>query len=144
MTWYSYRQDFGRLKGDMCYEYTADKKILTLPTITVYTPKMPSVLKLLHLILMIIVTRKKCISSMKNYVIILLKVFFPDMAKQDLIDMYENQMNRHISIYFKRRKGFIVIIRPVICITGEELNLSLFCIWRKRTDVYYSSESKTN
>ena len=37
VTWYSYKQDFGRLKGDMCYEYTENKKILTLPTVAVYT-----------------------------------------------------------------------------------------------------------
>ena len=39
VTWYSYKQDFGRLKGDMCYEYTENKKILTLPTVAVYTIK---------------------------------------------------------------------------------------------------------
>ena len=39
VTWYSYKQDFGRLKADMCYEYTENKKILTLPTVAVYTIK---------------------------------------------------------------------------------------------------------
>lgn len=43
--WYSYIQDFGRYKGDMHYEFTADKKIWTLPTITVYTSQDETVIK---------------------------------------------------------------------------------------------------
>lgn len=37
--WYFYVQDYGRLEGNMHYEFTADKRIWTLPTISIYTPE---------------------------------------------------------------------------------------------------------
>ena len=106
LTWYSYRQDFGRLKGDMCYEYTADKKILTLPTITVYTPKNAKCIETITLNFDDHSYTEKMYKQYEELCYYTLKVFFPDMAKQDLIDMYEKSNEQAYKHIFQTEKGF--------------------------------------
>ena len=106
LTWYSYRQDFGRLKGDMCYEYTADKKILTLPTIAVYTPKNAKRIETITLNFDDHSYTEKMYKQYEELYYYTLKVFFPDMAKKEIINLYEKSNAEAYEHIFQTEKGF--------------------------------------
>lgn len=106
LKWYSYRQDFGRWKGDMCYEYTADKKTLTLPTITVYTLQNTKRIKAITLNFDDHSFSEKMYKQYEELCFYTLKVFFPDMTKKEIINLYEKSNAEAYEHIFQTEKGF--------------------------------------
>lgn len=104
--WYSYTQDFGRYKGDMHYEFTADKKIWTLPTITVYTLQNKTVIKELTVDFDDHSYTDKMYKKYEEMCFYTLKVFFPDMDAKDLTKLYK-KLNKiaYVNI-FQNDQGF--------------------------------------
>lgn len=104
--WYSYIQDFGRHKGDMHYEFTVDKKIWTLPTITAYTPKKDTVIKELTVNFDDHSYTDKMYKQYEEMCFYTLKVFFPDMDKKKIIKLYKTINNKAYKNIFQKKEGF--------------------------------------
>lgn len=104
--WYSYIQDFGRYKGDMCYEFTADKKILTLPTITVYTPKNEMIIKEITVNFDDHSYTEKMYRQYEEICFYTLKVFFTDMGKEELTVLYKKLNKKAYENIFQNEQGF--------------------------------------
>lgn len=104
--WYSYVQDFGRYKGYTHYEFTADKKIWTLPTITVYTPRNKKVIKELTVNFDDHSYTDKMYKQYEEMCFYTLKVFFPDMDKKKLTKLYKKLNKRAYNNIFPNEQGF--------------------------------------
>lgn len=104
--WYSYVQDFGRYKGDMHYEFTADKKIWTLPTITVYTPKDETTMKELTVDFDDHSYTEKMYKQYEEMCFYTLKVFFPDRNEKELTKLYKKLNKKACANIFQNEQGF--------------------------------------
>lgn len=104
--WYSYTQDFGRYRGDMHYEFTADKKIWTLPTITVYTPQNETVIKELTVNFDDHSYTDKMYKQYEEMCFYTLKVFFPDMDAKELTKLYKKLNRNAYAHIFQNEQGF--------------------------------------
>ena len=104
--WYSYIQDFGRYKGDMHYEFTANKKIWTLPTITVYTPQDETVIRELTVDFDDHSYTDKMYKQYEEMCFYTLKVFFPDMDEEELTRLYQNINEKAYGNIFQNEQGF--------------------------------------
>ena len=104
--WYSYTQDFGRYRGDMHYEFTADKKIWTLPTITVYTPQNETVIKELTVDFDDHSYTDKMYKQYEEMCFYTLKVFFPDMDAKELTKLYKKLNRNAYANIFQNEQGF--------------------------------------
>lgn len=104
--WYSYVQDFGRHKDDMHYEFTADKKIWTLPTITAYTPQGETVIKELTVDFDDHSYTDKMYKQYEEMCFYTLKVFFPNMDEKELTKLYKKLNNKAYDNIFQNEQGF--------------------------------------
>lgn len=104
--WYSYVQDFGRYKGDMHYEFTADKKIWTLPTITVYTPQNETIMKELTVDFDDHSYTDKMYKQYEEMCFYTLRVFFPDMDEKELTMLYKKLNKKAYDNIFQNEQGF--------------------------------------
>lgn len=104
--WYSYIQDFGRYKGDMHYEFTADKKIWTLPTITVYTPQDEMVIKELTVDFDDHSYTDRMYRQYEEMCFYTLKAFFPDMNEEELTKLYRKSNEKAYDNIFQNEQGF--------------------------------------
>lgn len=104
--WYSYVQDFGRYKGNMHYEFTADKKIWTLPTITVYTPQNETVMKELTVNFDDHCYTEKMYKQYEEMCFYTLKVFFSDVDEKKLTKLYKKLNKKAYDNIFQNRQGF--------------------------------------
>lgn len=104
--WYSYTQGFGRYKGDMCYEYTADKEILTLPTITVYTPQNRKWMKAITVNFDDHSYTEKMYQQYEEICFYTLKIFFTAMDKKEITNMYKNLNEIAYEHVFQNEQGF--------------------------------------
>ena len=104
--WYSYTQDFGRYKGDMCYEYTADENILTLPTITVYTPRNKMLIKAITVNFDDHSYTEKMYQQYEEMCFYTLKMFFADMDKKELTKLYKKLNRKAYEHIFQKEQGF--------------------------------------
>lgn len=104
--WYSYVQDFGRYKGDMHYEFTADKKIWTLPTITAYTPQDETIIKELTVDFDDHSYTEKMYKKYEEMCFYTLKVFFADMDEKELTKLYKKLNEKAYDNIFQNEQGF--------------------------------------
>ena len=104
--WYSYVQDFGRYKGDMHYEFTLDKKIWTLPTITMYTPQDETIIKELTVDFDDHSYTEKMYKQYEEMCFYTLKVFFPDMDEKELTKLYKKLNKKAYANIFQNEQGF--------------------------------------
>lgn len=104
--WYSYVQDFGRYQDDMCYEFTADKKIWTLPTITVYTPQNETVIKELTVNFDDHSYTERMYKKYEEMCFYTLKVFFPDLSETEIIKLSKKINKKAYENIFQNEQGF--------------------------------------
>ncbi len=104
--WYSYVQDFGRYKGDMHCEFTADKKIWTLPTITMYTPQDETIIKELTVDFDDHSYTEKMYKQYEEMCFYTLKVFFPDMDEKEITKLYKKLNKKAYANIFQNEQGF--------------------------------------
>lgn len=104
--WYSDIQDFGRHQGDMFYEFTEDRKIWTLPTITVYTPKNKTLIKELTVNFDDHSYTDKMYRQYEEMCLYTLKVFFPDMSEKSLTKLYKKINRKAYDNIFQNEQGF--------------------------------------
>ncbi|RKI42566.1 hypothetical protein D7V86_12940 [bacterium D16-51] len=104
--WYSYVQYFGRYKGDMHYEFKADKKIWTLPTITVYTPQDETIMKELTVDFDDHSYTEKMYKQYEEMCFYTLKAFFPDMNEKELTKLYKKLNKKAYANIFRNVQGF--------------------------------------
>lgn len=122
--WYSYVQDFGKYQGDICYEFTADKKILTLPTIAVYTPqshhpssrqqrgrtltKKPTEILIKELTVNFDdhSYTDRMYKQYEEMCFYTLKVFFPDIKDKKLTKLYKKLNQKAYHTIFQNAQGF--------------------------------------
>ena len=106
VTWYSYKQDFGRLKGDMCYEYTENKKILTLPTVAVYTIKHTKNIEAITVNFDDHSYTEKMYKKYEKLCFYCLKMLFPNMEKNKITSLYKKLNKKAYDHIFQTEKGF--------------------------------------
>lgn len=104
--WYSYIQDFGRYQDDMHYEFTADKKIWTLPTITAYTPQDETVIKELTVNFDDHSYTEKMYKKYEEMCFYTLKVFFPDMDEKEITKISKKLNKKAYDNIFQNKQGF--------------------------------------
>lgn len=104
--WYSYIQDFGRYQGDTHYEFAADKKRWTLPTITVYTPQNEMLIKELTVNFDDHSYTDKMYQQYEEMCFYTLKVFFPDMDERELTRLYKKLNENAYANIFQNEQGF--------------------------------------
>ena len=106
VTWYSYKQDFGRLKGDMCYEYTENKKILTLPTVAVYNIKHTKNIEAINVNFDDHSYTEKMYKKYEKLCFYCLKMLFPNMEKNKITSLYKKLNKKAYDHIFQTEKGF--------------------------------------
>ena len=106
VTWYSYKQDFGRLKEDMCYEYTENKKILTLPTVAVYTIKHTKNIEAITVNFDDHSYTEKMYKKYEKLCFYCLKMLFPNMEKNKITSLYKKLNKKAYDHIFQTEKGF--------------------------------------
>ena len=104
--WYSYTQDFGKHLGDTHYEFTADKKILTLPTITVYTSKKEEAVQELTVNFDDHSYTDTMYQKYEELCFYTLRVFFPDFTKKRITRLYKKLNQLAYKNIFPKGKGF--------------------------------------
>lgn len=116
--WYFYVQDCGRHKGDMCYEFTADKEVWTLPTIAVYTPENETVIKELTVNFDDHSYTEKMYKQYEEMCFYTLKVFFPDLKEEELTKSCKKLNKRAYGNIFQNDRGFthtLLMVRVCGC-----------------------------
>lgn len=104
--WYSYIQDFGKYKGMVHYEFTADKEILTLPTITIYTKENRKEILELTVNFDDHSYTGKMYKQYEELCYYTLKVFFPGLTKKKIIKLYKDINKLAYNNIFPNKKGF--------------------------------------
>ncbi len=104
--WDSYVQDFGKYKGDMHYEFSADKKKWTLPTITVYTPESEKTIRGLTVNFDDHSYTDIMYGQYEELCFYTLKVFFPELKKQKIITLYKEINQSAYKNIFQKGQGF--------------------------------------
>lgn len=104
--WYSYIQDFGKHKGAVHYEFTADKKMWTLPTITIYTPKKGKAVRELTVNFDDHSYTEIMYKQYEELCFYTLRVFLPDLPKKKIIRLYQKINRLAYQNIFPGEKGF--------------------------------------
>ena len=104
--WYSYIQDFGKYKGMVHYEFTADKEIWTLPSITIYTKENRKEILELTVNFDDHSYTKKMYKQYEELCYYTLKVFFPGWTKKKIIKSYKDINKLAYKNIFPNKKGF--------------------------------------
>ena len=104
--WYFYVQHYGRLEGNMHYEFTADKRIWTLPTISIYTPEKEMNIKELTVNFDDHSYTDKMYEQYEEMCFYTLKVFFPHLDKKEITALYKEIIKRAYEKVFQGEEGF--------------------------------------
>ena len=104
--WNVYEQDYGKYKGDMHYEFKADKKMWTLPTITVYTPEHEKTIRALTVDFDDHSFTDIMYEQYEELCFYTLKVFFPKLNKQKIIKLYKDINQSAYKNIFQKGQGF--------------------------------------
>ncbi len=104
--WYSYIQDFGKHTGRVHYEYTADKKMWTLPTITIYTLQNEKAIRELTVNFDDHSYTKVMYQKYEELCFYTLKVFYPDLSDKKITKLYKRMNRLAYKNIFPNAKGF--------------------------------------
>lgn len=104
--WYSYVQDFGKHRGAIHYEFTADKKIWTLPTITVFSLEGERTILELTVNFDDHSYSDEMYAQYEEMCFYTLRVFFPNLKKQKIIQLYKDINELAYQNIFPNGQGF--------------------------------------
>lgn len=104
--WNASVQDFGKHKGDFCYEFVEDREIWTLPTITVYTPKNQKAVREITINFDDHSYSDKMYEKYEELCFYTLKVFFPNRIREKIKQLYKNINELAYDNIFPNEKGF--------------------------------------
>lgn len=104
--WDSSVQEFGKHKGDFCYEFKEDWEIWTLPTITIYTLGNEKSVKELTINFDDHSYSDEMYEKYEELCFYTLKVFFPDLTKEKVTKLYKKINKLAYDNIFPNEKGF--------------------------------------
>lgn len=104
--WNSFVQNFGKHKGDIYYEFKTDKKVWTLPTITIYTSEGEEFVKELTINFDDHSYSDKMYEKYEEICFYTLKVFFPNLTKDKITQLYKEINKLAYDNIFPNEKGF--------------------------------------
>ena len=104
--WYCYTQDFGKHKDEVHYEFTADKKIWTLPTITIFTMENEKQIRELTVNFDDHSYSDEMYEKYEEMCFYTLCVFFPNKEKKELVRLYKELNKLAYKHIFQNEQGF--------------------------------------
>ena len=90
----------------MCYEYTENKKILTLPTVAVYTIKHTKNIEAITVNFDDHSYTEKMYKKYEKLCFYCLKMLFPNMEKNKITSLYKKLNKKSYDHLFQTEKGF--------------------------------------